>query len=107
MQTEKKGAEFDRSDLIREVAARENVYPETAQKHIEAFAGIVPEALGTHGRVEIHGLGTFSLRLRKERTGVFKGQPYTAPAHYVVHFKPAPAFAKTATASSNSGLQVK
>lgn len=92
----KQGSEFDLGDLVREVADRTE-QTATDVKHVLSTAfDVIAEALAeeeTH-RVELHGVGVFRLRWRKDRTTTLNGTEYLVPGHHRIIFKAAPAFAE-------------
>jgi len=97
MLTEKKGADFDRGDLIREINARvgallaDMTAAEIIETVIHCSNTVVADALTKHGRVEIIDLGTFRLKLRKAKSGTgFDGADFQVPSHMKVSFKASP-----------------
>jgi len=64
----KQGSEFDRGDLARAIEERDGLPHAAVHLYLEKVAAILPEILGEHGRIEIAGLGVFTLgqKYRKE-----------------------------------------
>lgn len=91
MNEQERNPEFDRSDLAKEIAAQTGMFPATVIDVFKAFAEVLPRALAEHGRVEIHGLGTFSLAHREARTGTTpEGKPWATPERQEIVFHAAP-----------------
>lgn len=89
--SEQLNPEFDRSDLAKEIAAQTGMFPDTVIDVIKSFAAILPYALAEHGRVEIHGLGTFSIAHREARSGTTPdGTPWATPERQEIVFHAAP-----------------
>ncbi|MBQ9396014.1 MAG: HU family DNA-binding protein [Proteobacteria bacterium] len=68
-----------------------------ADKIIRTLPDMIKAGLENDGKVSIPGLGTFSARTRKARTGrnPKTGEVIEIPEKKVVSFKPAPSFAKS------------
>jgi len=60
---------LNKTELIERIAQEAGVPPGEAQKHFEAFANVVTEALKGGDEVQITGFGKFSVRERKAREG--------------------------------------
>lgn len=89
--SEQLNPEFDRSDLAKEIAEQTGMFPATVIDVLKAFAEILPVAIAEHGRVEIHGLGTFSLAHREARAGTTPdGTPWATPERQEIVFHAAP-----------------
>lgn len=111
----RKGSEFDRSDLIAHIQDNtpvEGPYPEgyrVPEDMVTAVVKAVPEtiskALAEFGRVEIAGFGVFALQERVPDSGVLPdGSPWNTPQRFKIVFRPAPAFC--ATVSEATGMPV-
>lgn len=80
-----------RSQLIAKIANR---FPSLVQRDayvaVELIVGAMADALASGGRVEIRGVGSFSLSYRPPRLGrnPATGERVTVPGKYVPHFKP-------------------
>lgn len=85
MSIEKKGQEFDRGDLARAINEKHGTPEATVHYILEQFAGILPDVLREHGRVELPGLGVFTLgpKYRKTESG------FEATGKHKVRFRPA------------------
>lgn len=68
MSIEKRGTEFDLGDLARAIEERKGYAYAAVRLYLEEFAEILPEILAEHGRVEIPGLGVFTLGHRYTKT---------------------------------------
>lgn len=101
----KQGTEYDLGDLCREVAEREGVTAETAKQIIRSTFEVIAEALVDESRVELHDIGVFSKRQRKERVYKFGDTEFQVPAHFKIGFKPSPSFA--ITISGGTGVPTK
>jgi len=82
---------MNRSDLFRELAER---FPLLKPEDVEQSAGQILDALmkhlAQHGRIEIRGFGTFSIRTRAARISrnPKTGETVSVPDRAFVHFKP-------------------
>ena len=65
---EKRGPEFDLGDLARANAERGGLPAATLRLAVEQIAELLPDVLAQHGRVEIPGLGVFTLGHRYTKT---------------------------------------
>ncbi len=98
---EKKGSEFDRSDLVRNMVAQsfepsendtlERLDNESASLAAELFIRGLTSALAEFGRVEIHELGVFTLVDRQPDSGTLpNGERWETPARKKIVFRPSP-----------------
>ena len=90
----KQGPEYDRGDLIREVATRTATSEDFSGENVGATLNAISDALAEFNRVELHQFGTFCLKWRKDRTVTLNGVDYLVPGHWRVTFKAAPALAQ-------------
>jgi DNA-binding protein HU-beta len=76
--------------LIDEIAKMKNCSRVEALEFIDAFQSIMTEHLLNEGKIQIHNLGTFSIRERAGRSGrnPRTGEPIDIPARRAVTFKP-------------------
>jgi DNA-binding protein HU-beta len=58
-----------KKELIERIAEKADVPKSEAQKHFEAFAEVVTEALKAGEEIQITGFGKFSVKERKAREG--------------------------------------
>ena len=110
----KEGAEFDRSDLIREIVARygdaiaEAATPaEATLLVLKAFSAILPDALAEFGRVELHDIGTFTIEARQRKTGEDEeGNPMFEPTGVdKIAFRPASFIASLVSSRTGRPLE--
>jgi DNA-binding protein HU-beta len=83
-------AHLKKSDLVSALAEKANVTKAAATAVLSALTDVVSEALANDGsRVQLSGLGTFSVRNRKARNGVnpATGAKIQIPAKRVAAFK--------------------
>ena len=78
-----------KKDLIAQVAASADISKKQAGIAIDAFLNGIKGSLKSGNKVSLVGFGTFSVKDRKERTGI---NPHTKqrmiyPAKKVPHFK--------------------
>lgn len=91
MNEQERNPEYDRWDMAKAIGGRTAVYPETVIEILQAFAEILPVALAEYGRVEIHGLGTFSLAHREPLSRTTPdGTPWSTPERQEIVFHAAP-----------------
>ncbi len=81
MATEKV-ASMQKTEFIKEVAARTEMPQKTARMVIDAAFEVISDALAEGQRVTLTGFGTFEVRERQEREGVNPqtGKKMTIPA---------------------------
>lgn len=81
MATEKV-ASMQKTEFIKEVAARTEMPQKTARLVIDAAFDVISNALAEGQRVTLTGFGTFEVRTRQEREGVNPqtGKKMTIPA---------------------------
>lgn len=79
---------MNKGELIERVAEEAGMTKAEAQKHFEAFAGTVTEALKGGEEVRITGFGKFEARDRASREGVNprSGEKMTIPAKRMPSF---------------------
>lgn len=90
----KEGSEYDLGDLIREVEERTDCTDMEVKSVLRTAFVLIAEALAVDRRVELHDVGVFSLKRRKERVYKFGENEFVKPEHDQVRFKAAPALAK-------------
>jgi len=80
---------MNKSDLINEVAAKNNVTQAVAKKIVDSTLNTIEEATKSGKKVTLAGFGTFSQTTRAARTGrnPQTGQPIQIAAKNVVKFK--------------------
>ena len=78
-----------KKDLIAEVAANADISKKQAGIAVDAFLEGIKGSLKGGNKVSLVGFGTFSVKDRKERTGInpATGKKMTYPARKVPHFK--------------------
>ena len=82
---------MNRSELIQRIALNQ---PHLTERDVEVAVKMLLEqmaaCLADGGRVEIRGVGSFSLRFRAAHIGrnPSTGAPVRVPAKYTVYFKP-------------------
>lgn len=87
--------EADLNELRQITLHRTGENPDTVANITGEFFRVIGEALGVHGRVELHGIGVFSLELRAPRSGTDpNGNTWSTPDRFEIEFSAAPAFAK-------------
>jgi integration host factor subunit beta len=79
-----------KSELINKIYRKSELSLEDTSHVVNVIIDRMTKELGSGGRVEVRGFGSFSLGLQKERVGM---NPKTReaieiPEHYKVHFKP-------------------
>lgn len=79
--------EFDLKDAIKRTAANAGISEKEAEKVVKAFLAETETGLAEHGRVEYLGHFSIALKVRKPRSGVFKGQPWSTPERLEPEFK--------------------
>lgn len=82
---------MNKTDLIREIAAKAGLNKTDARKALDATLESIEQALSNEDKVQLIGFGTFSIVEKDARTGI---NPRTKekidiPARKVVKFKPA------------------
>lgn len=96
------GSEFDRMDIVRNIAAGTEVEgggqlsQDLILEVLKSEHSTIADALCVFdGRVEIKDFGTFTIELRPPDSGIDpNGNPWETPERYKVKFKAAPAFAQ-------------
>ena len=110
----KEGAEFDRSDLVREIVARyggaiadAKTPDEATLLVLKAFSAILPDALAKFGRVELHDIGTFTIEARQRKTGEDEeGNPMFEPTGVdKIAFRPASFIASLVSSRTGRPLE--
>lgn len=90
----KEGSEYDLGDLIRDIEERTDCTELEIKGVLKTAFLLIAEALAVDRRVELHDIGVFSLKHRKERVYKFGENEFVKPEHDQVKFKAAPALAK-------------
>lgn len=79
--------QLDRSEIIEEIAAETNLTEPQLRLAFDLLAQKIARGLAEQGRVEIHGLGAFSLKTRLPKKGVSPtGQSYSVGKRLSVDF---------------------
>ncbi len=89
---------MNRSDFINEMAARfSNLGKNDADFAVNTVLEALTNALVAGRRIEIRGLGSFSIRQRQARIrrNPRNGDSVAVPARRVIHFKPGKALRET------------
>lgn len=78
-------------DLIRQVAANNDITIAEATKIVDSTLGSITETLKSGENVDLHGFGSFKAIAKPARTGrnPSTGQAISLPAKTVVKFTPA------------------
>lgn len=71
--------EFDLKDAISRTALGCHINEDQAAIIIKSFLLEMENGLAEHGRIEFHDHFSITLRKRKARSGVFKGQAWSTP----------------------------
>ena len=81
---------MNKSDLMMALKEKDNLSRQEAERIVNVFFQSIEDSLGSGGRVEIRGFGSFSLHHRAARTGrnPKTGDAVQLPAKFVPHFKP-------------------
>lgn len=90
----KQGPEYDLGDLIREIEERTDCTELEIKSVLKTAFLLIAEVLAVDRRVELHDIGVFSLKRRKEREYKFGENEFVKPEHDQVRFKASPALAK-------------
>ena len=80
-----------KSELIHRIAQKQSQLVERdVETAVKMMLDHMTQCLAGGGRIEIRGIGSFSLRLRRARVGrnPRTGTPVSLPARYAVYFKP-------------------
>jgi DNA-binding protein HU-beta len=88
-----------KSEIIEHLAARHALTKTAAQLILEDVVNVINEGVRKDGRINISGLGTFSVAKRAARTG-YNPQTKTKikiKSSKVAKFKPAPALKEAAS----------
>ena len=86
MSIEKKGEEFDRGDFARAIEKADGLPKATTLNLLDHLGRMLPQILAEHGRIELPGIGTFSLLHRYEKVG---GKFVEVSGSMKVRFRPA------------------
>lgn len=79
--------QLDRSEIIEEIAAETTLTETQLKLAFDLLAEKIARGLAEQGRVEIHGLGAFSLKTRLPKKGVSPtGQSYSVGRRLSVDF---------------------
>lgn len=82
--------QFDRSEIIDEIVEETNLTEPQLKLAFDLLAQKIARGLAEQGRVEIHGLGAFSLKTRLPKKGVSPGgQSYSVGKRLSVDFSAA------------------
>jgi DNA-binding protein HU-beta len=83
-----------KSDIVNSIAEQTGVDKESVYTVVEAFTSTVRESLLNGKEVYLRGFGSFTIKVRKERTGrnIKQNTTIYIPEHKTVVFKPAIAF---------------
>jgi integration host factor subunit beta len=82
---------INRSDLIDQVAlAQRHLSAADVELAIKSILEIMADSLAAGNRIEIRGVGCFSVRQRTARVGrnPKTGETVAIPSRYAIHFKP-------------------
>ena len=81
---------MNKTDLVNSIAAKAELNKQTAKAALEACLETIQEGLAGEGKVQIIGLGTFTVLEKEARDGVNPrtGEKIHIPARKVVKFKP-------------------
>lgn len=84
---------MQKPELIRAVAENAGLTQKAAEAAINGLIAVVGEELSSGEKVQLHGLGTFSVSQRQEREGINPrtGEKITIAASKSVSFKSAKA----------------
>lgn len=105
--------EFNLSEIVTAVAEKSTLNKSVVKEVLqEAFTVIAENLPKNDMRVEIDGLGTFSLKIAAEKHGKTSGKigpvtEWVKPAHLRVKFNPHPDFIKTANANLSPDSTLK
>lgn len=85
---------MNKTELIEAIAAKAGLNREQTRKAINAYEGIIVDALKNGDSVTLVGFGTYAVRARKARVGYNPrtGGEIPVPACNVPTFKPAKGF---------------
>ncbi|MDR0983338.1 MAG: HU family DNA-binding protein [Culturomica sp.] len=80
---------MNKTELIDAMAAKAGLTKADTKKSLDAFIGVVGEALKAGERISLVGFGSFSVSMRGERIGrnPQTGKTITIPERKVVKFK--------------------
>lgn len=83
-----------KAEIVAEIASKTNIEKMVVQQTIEAFMEAVKDSLVSGENVYLRGFGSFTTKLRAEKTGrnISKNTTIIIPAHYIPAFKPAKSF---------------
>ena len=81
---------MNKTDLVNSIAAKAELNKQTAKAALEACLETIQEGLAGEGKVQIIGIGTFTVLEKEARDGVNPrtGEKIHIPARKVVKFKP-------------------
>lgn len=85
-----------KSDIVNSISEQTGISKEEVYAVVEAFTATVRDNLLNDQEVFLRGFGSFTIKVRKERTGrnIKENTTIFIPAHKTVVFKPAIAFAE-------------
>lgn len=86
--------EVDRTDLSFEIAEQTGHSPVAVLDTLKRLGPAIADALVSHNRVEIHGLGTFKLKKRAGRSGTLNGVAWGTPERLEIVFEAWPSVAE-------------
>ena len=83
-----------KAEIVNEISKKTGVDKTTALTTVEAFMGIVKEALANEENVYLRGFGSFILKKRAQKTArnISKNTTIIIPEHKIPSFKPAKTF---------------
>jgi integration host factor subunit beta len=93
-----------KSELIQIIASKQpNLTKEDVEAAVNCIFNKINEELGRGGRIEIRGVGTFSVRQRNAKMGrnPRTGETISIPRKNSVHFKPGIELRERANTSAN------
>ena len=99
---------LNKTDIVERLARRAEVTQEVAGKVFDEFVGLVVDEVSKGNEVRVHGLGIFSRRFRKAKSGTApNGTSWTKDAGWNVAFRAAQAFKDAVDAVDVTAVRVK
>jgi len=83
------------SDIINEVKDRLNCTRDDARRHLDAISASIGACLAKGQGLQIHGLGTFRIKVRKATIKRIHGTVFPIPERPYVTFLPVPEVVKS------------
>lgn len=84
-----------KADIVNKITEDTGVEKQIVQGTVEAFMGVVKQAMAEGENVYLRGFGSFIIKRRAEKTGrnISRNTSIIIPAHNIPAFKPSKTFA--------------